>query len=426
MGNSKLKSDKTMKVLVLFCFITSLKTSTWAQTGCPSGYENGQNTIVNPNFDQGLTGFYTDYKKNQSKEWFEGSIYVTDNPASVHNNYKLCLDSSFRNFNQMLIVDGAQDRSKIVWQQKVKVKAGTEYYLSLFFATLLKPNPAQLEISINDKRLPKPFDYHYQHCRGSLFFCFWNSDMATEADIKIRVVTNEIMGNDFVLDNIQFFSCTKKEEVLPVERKKADSVVYNFTAKNNEGLIVKEVMASVKALVDTFQIKSKPDSTGHLSLKLKNRPYIINFRAKGYFNLSDSLKALSSDSIFNKEYLLSALDSGMVFTLKNLVFDRSSSELSEEAKTELSNLIELLTDNPTISLEINGHTDNQGDAVKNYDLSLERVTIVKNYLIEKGIDQKRLKGTGFGGTRPLIGYGTDDERKANRRVEFVILKKNER
>ena len=60
--------------------------------------------------------------------------------------------------------------------------------------------------------------------------------------------------------------------------------------------------------------------------------------------------------------------------------------------------------------------------MKNYELSLERVKSVKQFLVEKGIEESRLKETGFGGTKPLVGYGTDDERKVNRRVEFVVTK----
>ncbi|MBC7388068.1 MAG: OmpA family protein [Opitutaceae bacterium] len=413
-----------MKALILIIFITYLSLNCCAQLGCPVGYENGPNTIINSNFDQGIIGFYTDYKKNKSKEWFEGSIYVTDNPGSVHNNYKLCLDTAFKGLNQLLIVDGSQDRSKIVWQQKVLVQPSTEYYFSIFFATLLKTNPAQLEISINDKRLSKPFDYHYQHCKGSLFFCFWNSGQVTEADLKIRAVTTDVMGNDFVLDNIQFFSCNKKVEISPViEKKKSDSIVYHFNISNTKSQLIKNVKALIKSAEDTFQIKSYVDSSGQFNIKLKNRPYYLSLQAQDYFKLIDTLYYSDNDTVIAKNYHLVALDSGMVFTIKNLVFDRSSSGLSEDVKRELGSLIEMLNDNPTISLEINGHTDNQGDAVKNYELSLERVTNVKNYLTENGIEKKRLNGIGFGGTKPLIGYGTDEERKANRRVEFVIVKK---
>jgi outer membrane protein OmpA-like peptidoglycan-associated protein len=56
-------------------------------------------------------------------------------------------------------------------------------------------------------------------------------------------------------------------------------------------------------------------------------------------------------------------------------------------------------------------------------LSLKRAETVKNFLVEKGIMESRLKGIGFGGIKPLVGYGTDEERKQNRRVEFVVIKR---
>jgi outer membrane protein OmpA-like peptidoglycan-associated protein len=388
------------------------------------GFEGGNNLISNPNFDEGLKGFYSDYKRNYTYNWFQGSINVTNNPKQLHNNYRLCLDTTHKNLGNMLIVDGAEDRNKIVWQQKIKVETGVEYYFSFFFATLLKPNPAQLEITINNIRLSKPFDYNYQHCKGSTYFCFWNSGITKEADIKIKAYSTELLGNDFALDNFQFFTCKKHIE---------PEIVAPIVQKHNFSQVKIQVSSPDQKTTNTIHLKFQDDSVsknietdslGEVRFTIHQKNAFIKIQAKNYFPLFDTIIASTyyTDTIIEKQYQLLPLDSGAIFTLKNLTFERYSSELNEQNKQELLPILELLNNNPNLHFAIQGHTDNQGDALKNYELSLERVKSVKHFLVKKGIEESRLKEIGFGGTKPLVGFGTDEERKVNRRVEFVVTK----
>ncbi len=407
----------------MLLFLATLS-GVFAQNGCPEGYEKGSNLVRNPFFDEGISGFYSDYRKNEAKDWFAGSIYCTPKPSSLHNNYRLCLDSLFENRGNLLVVDGAQNRKMMVWQQKLKIETQKEYVFSLFFATLLKPNPAQLEISINNVRLPKPFDYQYQHCRGSNYACQWFSGQNSEADIKIKCSSTELLGNDFVLDDISLAECKKIEPDPNTTLLLKDSIGVSI---KTFGRAKKPVysMLHLKIEGDTNAKSYKTDSVGHTSILLKNKNIYLDIRAQGYFTLKDTLWAKTnySEQSIEKEYLLNPIDSGVIFTLKKLQFERSSSILTDTSKNDLLTVWELLTENPEIDLEIHGHTDNQGDALKNYELSLKRAETVKNFLVEKGIMESRLKGIGFGGIKPLVGYGTDEERKQNRRVEFVVIKR---
>jgi len=415
-----------MQKLFLFLFLIFLKlTICIAQNGCPVGFERGDNLISNPNFEEGFKGFYSDYSQNNTHNWFQGSINVTDNPNKVHNNYRLCLDTAHKNLGNMLVADGAADRNKIVWQQKIKVEAGVEYYFSFFFATLLKPNPAQLEITINNSRLSKPFDYNYQHCKGSTYFCFWNSGIAKEADIKIKAYSTELLGNDFALDNFHFFTCKKRiepETIIPIVQKRDFSTVKAQVVSSSAQKT--PITINLKFQDDSVSKNIETDSIGNARFTIQQKNIFLKIQAKNHFTLLDTILGNDNfkDSIITKQYQLIPLDSGAIFTLKNLTFDRYSSELNEQNKQELLPILELLNNNPNIHFAIQGHTDNQGDALKNYELSLERVKSVKRFLIEKGIEESRLKEIGFGGTKPLVGYGTDEERKVNRRVEFVVTK----
>jgi outer membrane protein OmpA-like peptidoglycan-associated protein len=99
-----------------------------------------------------------------------------------------------------------------------------------------------------------------------------------------------------------------------------------------------------------------------------------------------------------------------------------TTKLIEESYSELNVVVGFLNDNPKIEIELEGHTDNRGDSKKNLVLSQQRVEVIKKYLVAKGISSKRIKGKGFGDTRPVATNDTEESRKLNRRVVFLILK----
>ena len=108
--------------------------------------------------------------------------------------------------------------------------------------------------------------------------------------------------------------------------------------------------------------------------------------------------------------------------LKNVFFETGSATLIESSKVELDKLVVLLTDNPTMKIQINGHTDNVGTPESNQTLSLNRAISVMNYLVENGIQTDRLRAKGFGESQPIASNETEEGRRENRRTEFVLLK----
>ena len=83
----------------------------------------------------------------------------------------------------------------------------------------------------------------------------------------------------------------------------------------------------------------------------------------------------------------------------------------------------ILKDNPSVSIELAGHTDNTGDADANLILSQSRADAVMNYLVQKGIDAARLSSQGYGDSAPIDSNETDEGRTNNRRTELKIISK---
>lgn len=103
-----------------------------------------------------------------------------------------------------------------------------------------------------------------------------------------------------------------------------------------------------------------------------------------------------------------------------LKFATGSNQLTRRQTNPLNTLLQLLKDNPTITLVINGHTDNIGSLKINDQLSLSRAKVVMNYLVKKGVEAKRLTAKGYAFSMPIADNKLSKGRALNRRVEIVV------
>ncbi|HCW05978.1 MAG TPA: hypothetical protein DGG95_01285, partial [Cytophagales bacterium] len=154
-----------------------------------------------------------------------------------------------------------------------------------------------------------------------------------------------------------------------------------------------------------------------------SKSYQIQITSTGYVNFSDHANLQEFDlKTLQMNFKLQPIEVGTVVAMKNVLFYVGTTKLLEESFPELNGVVTFLNDNPKIEIELQGHTDNRGDSKKNMVLSQQRVDVIKKYLVSKGISGKRIQGKGYGDTRPLTTNNSEEARKLNRRVEFVILK----
>ena len=150
------------------------------------------------------------------------------------------------------------------------------------------------------------------------------------------------------------------------------------------------------------------------SVRVEARGYI------GYFNKINLTKQQRRQFEINFE--LRPVHIGTSTNLGSVLFKQSTPEMLPESNDELDMVVDFLKFNPTVEIELEGHTDNAGSAEANLKLSRERVAIVKNYITERGIAARRIQGIGYGGANPMASNRTEEGRKLNRRVEFKIVK----
>jgi outer membrane protein OmpA-like peptidoglycan-associated protein len=106
----------------------------------------------------------------------------------------------------------------------------------------------------------------------------------------------------------------------------------------------------------------------------------------------------------------------------NINFIKGKAIILTKSRGALKYLEELMVDNPSLEILIEGHTDNVGDETALIDLSLQRAEAIRNYLVNKGIEKGRMQVSGLGATRPLVQNTSESGRERNRRVEISIIK----
>lgn len=152
--------------------------------------------------------------------------------------------------------------------------------------------------------------------------------------------------------------------------------------------------------------------------------YIISASAEGYLNGTDSVSIQSEElSPVSKDIYLQPIEVGVTVRLKNIYFDFDKTTLKKESFVELNKVVDLLKQNPTLEIEIAGHTDNKGSDEYNHNLSQGRSQAVVDYISSQGIDSSRMTPHGYGETNPIDTNDTVDGQANNRRVEFTVLKK---
>lgn len=119
--------------------------------------------------------------------------------------------------------------------------------------------------------------------------------------------------------------------------------------------------------------------------------------------------------------VLEPISSASKETLNNIFFETGRYDLVGKSRTELGKLVQFLKTNPTVSVEIAGHTDDQGDANTNLILSKKRAQTVVTYLTEAGVDAGRIRAMGYGKTKPLVPNTSEENRRQNRRIEWRVL-----
>lgn len=170
-------------------------------------------------------------------------------------------------------------------------------------------------------------------------------------------------------------------------------------------------------------VHNSDGETGAFQIEVLNEiKYSIEVRAEGYTTYSEFITLNDVEDLNKDIYLIPNME-GQILRMNKLLFKQSTAQFYDGSYEDLNALLKLLIENPTMIVQLEGHTDYRGSQKLNMKLSQDRVEAVKKYLIKKGVQKNRIKLKAFGGTVPLSKEDTEEAQTMNRRVEVRILKK---
>jgi outer membrane protein OmpA-like peptidoglycan-associated protein len=176
-----------------------------------------------------------------------------------------------------------------------------------------------------------------------------------------------------------------------------------------------------EAMVDTI--------TGNYSVVVNTKTksdLIITVKKDNYAFSSQLVKkdSLISAKPVKINMAVDTIKVGKTYTLNNIYYNTNSADLDPSSAVVINEFAEFLKSNPSLKIEVRGHTDNVGDQKSNLALSTDRAFSVRDLLIAKGIEEKRLINfKGYGASVPVADNATEAGRAKNRRTEFVIVEK---
>lgn len=238
----------------------------------------------------------------------------------------------------------------------------------------------------------------------------------------------------------------KPVEDTPVEKEEVIADGFRLFGRVLDAKTEQPINA--KLVCSNSENKQKLDSlqtskTGKYEFVLNTNEIAYEVSSSGYETLSENLNLtffVKKGSLEKDIYLMPKPDikqaevevsadsigekideKATTFKLNKVYFNLGQAVILEQSFEQLNSLAKYLVQNPDLKIQIEGHTDNQGDPKANQKLSLDRAYNVREYLVSKGVDGKRIKFRGNGSKYPVAPNDTEENRSKNRRVEYKFI-----
>jgi len=259
-------------------------------------------------------------------------------------------------------------------------------------------------------------------CRAS-FDAVKNSAVRDAASDRLYAITEA---------RIQALESAAKDKRQPAELKACDLSVELFKAQIErvdltqkyatvqkeisqvKDSLINSLTSEVASLNKTLEIERSLLSKSQRDLAMKEQELI-----------AQKLEAQKKLDALNSKTISVYRDArGTILSMSDILFEFGKADLKQELKENLAEIAAILKNLLTESnIIIEGHTDNVGSAATNKKLSEQRASGVLQYLVDRGVDKKRLKSVGYGLEKPVADNKTEEGRAKNRRVELVIKDK---
>ena len=290
--------------------------------------------------------------------------------------------------------------------------------VTLYFSTSGKPGYGDNDIFVS-KRLDNSWTNWSEpiNLGPDINTAAWDGYYSTPANGEYGYIvsTHQSLGQEDIF------------RIKPAEELKPDAVVVIYGK-----VLDKETGKPLEATITYYNLttneevgiaRTNPIDGSYRIILPYGQTYGLHADKKGYYSERSSIElpVVKTYTEIERNLLLAPMKVGSMIALNNVWFVQSKPVLLPDSYPELDRLVQILKENPTIKIEISGHTDNVGNPKQNQKLSEDRVITIKNYLVAHGIAANRLTGKGYGSSRPIASNDKEETRRLNRRVEFRII-----
>lgn len=316
--------------------------------------------------------------------------------------------------------------------------------------TIFEYNPSNRQGAFSKWTLPPNNDGGWVSgavdSKGKLYFISTTMKNLVRIDIR-KAETDILWTENMVVEGWKKENCASgcnfyinQKDELVIKENRGDRI-WNISMVQQLKVVEADVINTINEVNPTNDISEYLNSSGVMMTFLLGRNAIYNYSTKK----NDIIPLVKIDTLKNgfftelggcnnfikKEEKLVEEEDELItasttvnesIRLKNIIFQLGESELQPMSFAELDKLVKQLKKYSQIEILLEGHTDIKGDAGENIQLSLERVNSCKKYLVNKGIEARRIQIKGYGSSRPLKRTGSEKEREINRRVEFKVIK----
>ena len=219
---------------------------------------------------------------------------------------------------------------------------------------------------------------------------------------------------------LDIYTFELRDDIRPAKTLWVKGKVYDSITKKGIPSSVELIELNSKVTISKLQT----DEDGNYLVTLPiGKSYAFNVNRKGYLFYSENYELSKAvvDSTYKVDIALQPITANARIVLKNIFFDTKQVALKPQSVAELDKVVQLLTENPKLKIQIGGYTDNVGKPVDNIKLSTGRAVAVVNYLLGKGINNSRVSFKGYGETNPVSDNITEEGRAKNRRTELSVI-----
>ncbi len=222
-------------------------------------------------------------------------------------------------------------------------------------------------------------------------------------------------SKDKGLQNMDLFSFPLPMEAQPTATTRVyGSLKDSFTGDPFKGIV------SIIDLDNGIEVAPKflrPDGSFEFKL-INNNNYLLIIQGDEFFRIEEIFYL---DGEMEMHRTTESISSKLKFT--TIEFENGKADLLPEMYADMDKVANFLIDNPDFKVRISGHTDSDGSATLNQQLSQARADAIREYIIHlAGVEEDRVEAIGYGSSKPIVEEKTDEDKKLNRRVEFEIYR----